>query len=249
VDPTRAVVEAAVAERLMRMQTNRVDLLQLHWNDYSDKGYLTALQHLHDLQDEGKIGAVGLCNFDTIRTDEICTQLGPGIIVSNQIQFSLIDTRPLHGMADVCEKHGVKLLAYGTLCGGFLADKYLNAPEPDLYSGTLTPSQRKYLDVILKAWGDWQLFQSLLKVLRDIGNRHGGLSIANIATRWVLDHSFVGAVLIGARLGLSEHPDENQKVYGFRLSEEDHSIIEAVLTRSNGRIMITSIGDCGAEYR
>jgi len=122
--------------------------------------------------------------------------------------------------------------------------------------------------MIIKAWGDWQLFQSLLTVLRAIGDRYGGLSIANIATRWVLDHSFVGAVLIGevvtivilgilcsilrylgARLGLSEHPDENQKVYGFRLSEEDHSIIEAVLGRSNGRIMITSIGDCGAEYR
>lgn len=55
----------------------------------------------------------------------------------------------------------------------------------------------QYLDMIIKAWGDWALFQSLLRVLRDIGDRHGGLSIANIATRWVLDHSFVGAVLIG----------------------------------------------------
>jgi aryl-alcohol dehydrogenase-like predicted oxidoreductase len=91
-------------------------------------------------------------------------------------------------MADVCERHRVKLLAYGTLCGGFLADKYLNAPEPDLYSGTLTPSQRKYLDMILKAWGDWKLFQSLLAVLRGIGDKYGGLSIANIAIRWVLDH-------------------------------------------------------------
>lgn len=52
--------------------------------------------------------------------------------------------------------------------------------------------------MILKAWGDWDLFQSLLRVLRVIGNRHGGLSIANIATRWVLDHSFVGAVIIGS---------------------------------------------------
>jgi hypothetical protein len=51
--------------------------------------------------------------------------------------------------------------------------------------------------MILKAWGNWALFQSLLAVLRDIGDRHGGLSIANIATRWVLDHSFVGAVIIG----------------------------------------------------
>lgn len=51
--------------------------------------------------------------------------------------------------------------------------------------------------MILKAWGNWALFQSLLAVLRDIGDRYGGLSIANIATRWVLDHSFVGAVIIG----------------------------------------------------
>jgi len=63
-------------------------------------------------------------------------------------------------MADVCERHNIKLLTYGTLasplplkrdatpdsndqCGGFLSDKWLNQPEPDLYAGELTPSQRK----------------------------------------------------------------------------------------------------------
>ena len=50
--------------------------------------------------------------------------------------------------------------------------------------------------MIVKAWGSWELFQSLLSVLRIIGDRHGK-SIANIATRWVLDHPFVGAVIIG----------------------------------------------------
>jgi len=192
---------------------------------------------------------VGLCNFDAIHADEICTQLGPGFIVSNQVQFSLIDTRPLHGMADVCERHNVKLLTYGTLCGGFLADKWLNKPEPDLYTGDLTPSQRKYLDVILKAWGTWSLFQTLLAVLRDVGDRHGGVSIANVATRWVLDHPFVGAVIIGARLGVSEHPDDNQHIFEFTLTEEDQDAIEAVLAHSDGRRMISTIGDCGAEYR
>ncbi|KAG6332620.1 hypothetical protein ID866_6473 [Astraeus odoratus] len=247
-EPSRAVVAAAVQERITRMRTTSVDLLQFHWQDYSDKGYLTALQILQDLQHEGLISAVGLCNFDAVRTDEICTQLGPGFIVSNQVQFSLIDTRPLHGMADVCERHNVKLLTYGTLCGGFLSDKWLNRPEPDLYAENLTPSQRKYLDVILKAWGTWALFQSLLAVLREIGDRHGR-SIANIATRWVLDHPFVGAVIIGARLGISEHPDENLHVFGFTLSEDDNRDIEAVLAQSNGRRMISTVGDCGAEYR
>lgn len=51
--------------------------------------------------------------------------------------------------------------------------------------------------MIIKAWGDWQLFQELLSVLRRIGDRYGGVSIANVATRWVLDHPFVGAVLVG----------------------------------------------------
>ena len=51
--------------------------------------------------------------------------------------------------------------------------------------------------MIIKAWGNWSLFQALLAVLRDIGNKHGGVSIANVATRWVLDHPFVGAVIVG----------------------------------------------------
>ncbi|EPQ55540.1 Aldo/keto reductase [Gloeophyllum trabeum ATCC 11539] len=247
-DPSRQVVEAAVRERMKRMNTKRIDLLQFHWQDYSNHEYMTALRHLQDLQREGLICAIGLCNFDSIRSDEICTQLGPGSIMSNQVQFSLIDTRPLHGMAAVCEKHCMKLLTYGTLCGGFLADHWLHQPEPDLYSGNLTPSQRKYLDIIVRAWGSWALFQELLTVLRVIADRHRR-SIANIATRWVLDHSFVGAVLVGSRLGVSEHTRDNQKAFGFKLSPDDNAAIEAVLERSNGRRMITSIGDCGAEYR
>ncbi|TFK96464.1 NADP-dependent oxidoreductase domain-containing protein [Pterulicium gracile] len=249
IEPTVGVVKAAVGERMQRMRTQRVDLLQFHWNDYEDKRYLTALERLKDLQDEGIIASVGLCNFDSIRADEICTQLGPDFIVTSQVQFSLIDTRPLDGMVHVCEKHDVKLLTYGTLCGGFLADRWLGQSEPDPYGSALTPSQRKYLDMIVKAWGDWELFQTLLQTLRTIGNRHHGRSIANIATRWILDHPFVGAVLVGVRLGLSEHADDNQRAFGFRLSKQDSQDIEDVLQRSNSRRMITTIGDCGAEYR
>lgn len=51
--------------------------------------------------------------------------------------------------------------------------------------------------MILKVWGDWTLFQELLGVLRSIGDSHGGVSIANVATRWVLDQPAVGAVIIG----------------------------------------------------
>ncbi|KAI0365638.1 Aldo/keto reductase [Pilatotrama ljubarskyi] len=249
IDPSRALVEAAVQDRLNRMKTQRIDLLQFHWQNYEDLGYLAALHHLQDLQREGRIVLIGLCNFDSIRMHEICEELGPGGVVSNQVQFSLIDTRPLYAMAEVCMEHNVKLLTYGTMCGGFLSDAWLGRDEPDLYSSSLTPSQRKYLDMIVKAWGSWALFQSLLVVLRSIADKYEGMSIANIATRWVLDHPFVGAVIVGARMGVSEHTDDNRKVYGFRLSAEDRGAIETVLAQSNGPRLIKTIGDCGAEYR
>lgn len=64
---------------------------QLHWSDYSARAYIPALQHLHALQQPPNrlVNALGLCNFDTARTDEICTALGPGVIVSNQVQVNL----------------------------------------------------------------------------------------------------------------------------------------------------------------
>ncbi|KAH9044967.1 Aldo/keto reductase [Lactarius deliciosus] len=187
---SRSTVETAVRERMTRMRTSHLDFLQFYWQDYSNKGYMTALRYLLDLQADGLISAIGLVNFDAVRTDEICTQLGPGAIVSNQVQFSLIDTRPLHGMADVCEKHNIKLLTYGT---------FVRAPSPALFRCAATSLINPSFDnAITRAWGDWALFQQLLAVLRKVGDRHGGATIANVAVRWVLDHPFVGAVLVGA---------------------------------------------------
>jgi len=65
-------------------------LFQLHWGDYSSRAYLTALEQLRALQQGPNrlITALGLCNFDSARTDEICSTLGPGAVVSNQVQVS-----------------------------------------------------------------------------------------------------------------------------------------------------------------
>jgi len=103
--------------------------------------------------------------------------------------------------------------------------------------------------MIVKAWGGWTLFQDLLVVLREIGERNNGASVSNVATRWVLDHAAVGAVLIGARLGCTEYAADNLNVYSLALTAEDRAQIEAVLAHSAGRRLIETIGDCGAEYR
>ncbi|KAL1797960.1 hypothetical protein ACET3X_004566 [Alternaria dauci] len=239
---TPAVVRANVTERCQRMNADKIDLLQFHWQYYDDHQYIEALRLLQ--QDE-RVRHLGLCNFDTARLQEIIDNNVD--VVTNQVQFSLIDARPRFKMGEVCTRHNVKLLTYGTLCGGFLAEKWLGKPEPQLFGPDTTPSQRKYFEMI-QTWGDWDLFQTLLQVLKAIATKHN-VSISNVAARWVLDFPYVGAVIIGARMGVSEHTEENLKTYGWKLDEEDQRRIEEVLERSRREEVFNVMGDCGSEYR
>ena len=237
-----AVVAAAIATSRRRMATDTLDLLQFHWWDYADRRYLDALAHLADLRDARAIRHLALTNFDTERLAVI---LDHGIaIVSNQIQFSLIDRRPEVRMAPFCREGGVHLLAYGTVCGGLLSERYLDQPEPR-GSALDTASLQKYKRMV-DAWGGWKLFQELLTTLDTVARRHA-VSISTVAVRWVLDRPAVAGAILGRRLGLSDHRADNTRVFGLALDAEDHARIESVLARS--RDLIGLIGDCGDEYR
>ena len=239
---TRQVVEHAVATSLRRMGVETLDMLQFHWWDYQDSSYLDALTHLSHLRDEGEISHLGLTNFDTEHVKRIVDQ---GIrVVSNQVQYSLIDRRPEMHMVPYCGEHEVQLLTYGTLCGGLLSDRYLGQPEPT--GGALnTASLGKYKQMV-DAWGGWTLFQELLQALKRIGDRHRA-SIANVAVRYILDRPTVAGVIIGVRLGASDNRDDNARILDFTLDEEDHLQIQGVLDKS--RDLYALIGDCGDEYR
>ena len=225
-----------------RMGMDCLDLLQFHWWDYRDERYLDALSHLADLREEGRIREVALTNFDTQRMRDIAHH---GIrVVSNQVQYSIIDRRPEVAMARHCSEQGSSLLAYGTVCGGLLSDRYLGQPEPG--TGALnTASLRKYKQMI-DAWGGWGLFQQLLSTLRAVADKHSA-SIANVAVRYVLDRPAVAGVIVGARLGVAEHIADNARVFQIQLDDEDVQTIEGVLADS--RDLYSIIGDCGDEYR
>ncbi|MGE3509378.1 MAG: aldo/keto reductase, partial [Vicinamibacterales bacterium] len=197
---TLGVVREAVDRSRRRMAVSQIDLIQFHWWDYADPRYLDALAHLSDLRDAGIVRHVALTNFDT---DRLLAILDRGLrIVSNQVQFSLIDRRPERWMAPLCLARGVKLLAYGTACGGLLSERFLGQPEPRP-SALATVSLRKYKQMV-DAWGGWPLFQVLLAALQVIGRRHG-VGITTVAVRWVLDRPAVAGAILGRRLGVSDH--------------------------------------------
>ncbi|KAE9400219.1 aldo-keto reductase [Gymnopus androsaceus JB14] len=253
VEISRHFVLEAVRERSRRVG-GRIELLQFHWYNYSNKDYLLILAELVRISKmyPELVSNIGLCNFDAGHTEEAClymiSEIGEVGLVSNQVQYSLVDSRPCIKLAAVCTKYGLKILTYGSLCGGFISQKWLGAEAPDIYceSLQLTPSQRKYFDMIT-TWASWNDFQKLLRTLKTIADKHQ-VELANVATRWVLDRPAVGAVIVGTRLGVSNNAESNVKVFSLKLDQDDMSRLDEFALGRVDRVF-ESIGDCGHEYQ
>lgn len=236
---TRDEVKTAVQLSLDRLQTNQIDLLQYHCWNYADPIWLDTLFWLQELKQEGLIRHLGLTNVDTAHLRMALTS---GIeIVTNQVSYSLLDQRAGRGMRQLCEQFGIKILAFGTIAGGFLSEKWLNQPEPD-WGNLETWSQMKYGRYI-KTVGGWEPFQNLLQTIDSIAKKHQ-VSMANVACKAVLQQPFVGGVIIGARLGQNAHIENNLNLLSFDLDGNDW-ILLASAHEQLGAIP----GDCGDEYR
>lgn len=125
-----------------------------------------------------------------------------------------------------------------------MSEHYLGRIQPSP-AELNTLSLRKYKKMI-DAWGGWSLFQELLSTLKRIAQKHN-VSIANVATRYILDKSAVAGVIIGVRLGIVDHINNNLQVFNFCLDKSDCDAIDTVCTKSNN--LFEMIGDCGDEYR
>lgn len=236
---TAGVVGAAVQERLRRLGTRHIDLLQLHWWQFENPGYLDAMGELDKLRRQGLVHNLGVTNFDTDHLGVLVAEHLP--ILTNQVCFSLLDRRAAGAMSEFCLQHGIHVLAFGTLAGGFLSDRWLGKPEPA--EGGITDWSKMKYKRFIDAAGGWEVFQNLLATLNVIAVRHG-VTVANVATRWVLDHPAVAAAVIGARLGENEHRQSNLATFGFALDTEDRARLTDALSG------LTPIpGDCGDEYR
>ncbi len=234
----RETVRSGIRRSMDRLGVDAIDLLQFHWWNFEHLAYIDALHELTALHREGWIRHIGVTNFDT---DHLRVAVGEGVpVISNQVSFSVLDRRAASEMTEFCLKHGIRLLAYGTLAGGLLSERWLGQPDPaETIRDWSKMKYRRFVEVV----GGWKVFQETLDVLDSIARKHG-VSIANVATRWILDQPAVAAVIVGARLGQSEHRSDNARVFGFRLDEADGASISALSSQ-----LSPILGDCGDEYR
>ncbi len=215
---TRADVARAVDRSLARLGVERLDLVQFHWWDHGVPGFLETAGWLSDLVPTGKLRSIGLTNVATADMRELTAS---GINVrANQVQYSLLDRRPEHGLNSLCAKTGARLLCYGALAGGFLSEGYLRTPVP--HEPLSNRSLVKYR-LIVEEYGGWKAFQNLLDTVAQIARKHE-VSLANVAARWVLERSGVAAVILGA--SRSDRLVENLRLFSFELDPDDRRALE-----------------------
>jgi aryl-alcohol dehydrogenase-like predicted oxidoreductase len=136
-------------------------------------------------------------------------------------------------MTALCQAHGIHLLCYGTVAGGFLSERWLGQPSP------MPPYPNRSLvkyRLIIEEFGGWDAFQRLLQALQRIAVRHG-VDIATVATRWVLDRPQVALALVGARD--ASHLGANLAVFGLQLDPEERAQLDALADAATG-----PLGDC-----
>lgn len=219
-------IESIIDRSLRRLGMERLDLVQFHWWDYSVPRYVEAGLELERLRRAGKIAHVGLTNFDTARLIEF---IDAGIpVLTHQIQYSVLDDRPTHGMVELCRLHDINLLCYGTVSGGFLSERWLGKPAPNRGEGNR--SLIKYR-LIIDEFGGWELFQELLRRLSAIAASHD-TDIATVASRLILDRPQVAAAIVGAVN--ASHLPSHVGIGELTLSDDERSMIERITDRRHG---------------
>lgn len=227
----RAYLTSIIDRSLVRLGMEQLDLVQFHWWNRDQQGYVEALGVLADLRRQGKIAHLGVTNFNAADTRQI---LDAGIpLVSTQVQYSLLDGRPDKALVALCRERGLQLLCYGTLAGGLLSNAWLGQPEPA--EPLANRSHTKY-KLIIDDFGGWPLFQELLAALDAIARRHG-VGLGDVATRWVVDRPQVASAIMG--FTSTRHLPATRRIGTLRLDAEDHARLDPLLARRSG-----PPGDC-----
>ena len=231
----RKNIRAALDASLKRLQTDYLDLYQVHWpqrptNCFGKLGYtwaesapavtlLETLEALTECQRAGKIRYIGVSNetaFGVMRYLHLADKHDLPRIVTIQNPYSLLNRSYEVGLAEVTQYEEVELLAYSCLGFGTLTGKYLNGAKPAGARNTLFSRFTRY---------SGEQTQKAIAAYVDIAKRHG-LDPAQMALAFVRRQPFVASTLLGATT--MAQLKINIESFHLTLSEEVLAEIEAV---------------------
>jgi aryl-alcohol dehydrogenase-like predicted oxidoreductase len=216
---TRVNILRGVESSLKRLQTDHLDLYQVHGWD-SNTPLEETLRTLDDLVRQGKVRYIGMSNLlswqgaTALRIQE---RLGLEKYVTAQMYYSLVGRGLEYEFQSFAQYHNLGILVWSPLAGGFLAGKYTRANPPP--AGTRFGEAGQFVPF------DKELGYRVVDALKEVAGRHG-VSPARAALAWVLSRPAVASVIIAARR--KEHLEDNLQAVDLTLAEEDCKLLDKV---------------------
>ncbi|MCE8042834.1 NADP(H)-dependent aldo-keto reductase [Halomonas daqingensis] len=228
----REHIHQAIDASLERLQTDYVDLYQLHWPERSTN-YFGRLGYEHDeeenavsleetlgvlkeLVDAGKVRAIGLSNetpWGVMKALQLAERLGLPRVASIQNPYNLLNRSFEVGLAEIAHRENVGLLAYSPLAFGVLSGKYLDGARPENARLTLFERFKRYTS---------PLAEQATRAYVDIAREHD-LDPAQMALTFVNSRSFLTSNIIGATT--MEQLEDNLASESLKLEQ---SVLEAI---------------------
>ncbi len=226
-DSIRKEVEAS----LLRLETDVLDLCQIHWPDFPPGGPARDIEEawttLSDLVDEGKIRYIGISNFSVEQLQRI-QKIAP--VISLQPPYSALMRSIEADILPYCEQQNIGVIVYspmhnGLLSGAMSRERITALPDSDWRKKVNPAFKEPYLTPSLK----------LVDLLRSIGTQHGRTP-GEVAIAWTLRHSAVTGAIVGARN--AGQVDGFIGAMHFRLNDPEIAEIEAHLPPSIGMMSV-----------
>jgi aryl-alcohol dehydrogenase-like predicted oxidoreductase len=215
---TRVNIMREVEGSLRRLQTDYIDLYQVHGWD-SNTPLEETLRTLDDLVRQGKVRYLGLSNFMSWQAATaimLQERLGLEKFVTAQMYYSLVGRGLEYEFQSFAEYHNIGILVWSPLAGGFLAGKYSRANP--------APAGSRFAEAGPFVPFDKEMGYRVVDVLKQVAGRHGA-SPARVAIAWVLGRPAVTSVIIAARK--AEQLEDNIRAVDLQLSGEDVWLLDA----------------------
>ena len=231
---TRAHIHQAIGDSLRRLQTDYVDLYQLHWPDrntnyFGKLGYVhqdadetpieESLAALAELVEQGKVRQIGLSNetpWGAMRFLHLAETMGLPKIVTIQNPYNLLNRTYEVGLAEVSHRENVGLLAYSPLAFGALSGKYLNGQRPANARLTLFTRFSRYNNPHCV-----QAIEAYVELAREYDLDPSQMALAYVTTRPFVLSNIIGATSL-------EQLAANIDSMDMRLSDELIEKIDAI---------------------
>ena len=220
---SRRYIMSACEASLKRLNTDYIDLYQIHFPD-AETPQEETLSALNDLVRAGKVRYLGHSNFSGVQTADaawIAKTRGYAPYISAQNQYNLLDRRIEKDLTPACAQFGVGILPYFPLASGFLTGKYKRGEEPtkDTRFGAMAQMAKSALTDSNFA---------ILDKLTEFARSHGH-SVLELAIGWLASMPQVTSVIAGATR--PEQVTANVKGGDWKLSGEELAEVDKITKR------------------